>query len=223
MARKGVLKQLLSTQDRRGPMDQEIRFRSGMLELEGRVERRPGHKGVVITHPHPQYGGDMYNPVVEALCRVYAGHGFSTLRFNFRGVGSSSGTYANGSGERQDLDSAVIRLMETGVTEVDRSGYSFGSWVGTFPETRKLPPGKALMVSPPVGFMDFSPAERMSSLFGVVSGEFDEIAPVGEVRKLVDRLNPAATFRMVPGADHFYSGCLDLLEDTLNGVLAERD
>lgn len=201
-------------------MPEKIRFLCGDLELEGLLDCQSESRGAVITHPHPLYGGDMYNPVVDTLYRAYAHCGYSTLRFNFRGVGNSSGTHDNGIRERDDLNAAVICLKERGISTIDRAGYSFGTWVSTFAEEKEPLPGNVLMVSPPVAFMDFSGAGRMPQLLGVVCGERDDIAPADGVRQLVDRLNPEAFLRLVPGADHFYSGCLDRLEDTLNGVLA---
>jgi len=67
--------------------------------------------------------------------------------------------------------------------------------------------------------MDFSAAEEMPQLLGVVSGELDDIAPVEGVRQLIERLNPSAAFHRVPGADHFYGGCLDRLAATLDEII----
>jgi uncharacterized protein len=65
-------------------MEDKIRFRSDEHEIEGRLEKSDLQKGVVITHPHPLYGGDMHNNVVKAIARVYRQHGYTSLRFNFR-------------------------------------------------------------------------------------------------------------------------------------------
>ena len=65
-------------------MEDKIRFLSDGHEIEGRLEKSSLQKGVVITHPHPLYGGDMHNNVVKALTRVYRQNGYASLRFNFR-------------------------------------------------------------------------------------------------------------------------------------------
>ena len=83
-------------------MEDKIRFLSNGHEIEGRLEKNSLLKGVVITHPHPLYGGDMHNNVVNAVARVYRQNGYSSLRFNFRGVGSSQGSHGNGIGEQAD-------------------------------------------------------------------------------------------------------------------------
>ena len=85
-------------------MDEElIFFMAGDIKIEGLLQTKPGDKGVVITHPHPLYGGSMHNNVVESLVQVYQQAGYATLRFNFRGVGGSAGQYDNGVGEVDDL------------------------------------------------------------------------------------------------------------------------
>ena len=83
--------------------EEMININSGTVGIEGLLNNLPGEKGVVVTHPHPLYGGDMHNNVVEAVCRVYKQNGYSTLRFNFRGVGRSKGVFDDGNGE-QDRD-----------------------------------------------------------------------------------------------------------------------
>ena len=84
-----------------------VSFFSGACRLEGLLQE--GHqpdKGAVVTHPHPLYGGDMYNLVVERAADAYQRKGYTVLRPNFRGVGNSEGIYDNGRGERQDVVAA---------------------------------------------------------------------------------------------------------------------
>ena len=77
-----------------------VTFPSADLTLEGHLTLPPGAtRAGVICHPHPQYGGDMHNPVVGAIEAGLQRAGFATLRFNFRGVGRSTGAYDGGSGE----------------------------------------------------------------------------------------------------------------------------
>src|SRR5580704_14581907 len=90
--------------------EQQVTFRSQDLTLEGLYAPQPDGvkpKGAVVCHPHPQYGGSMYNNVVEAALEALWGRGFSTLRFNFRGVGQSEGSYGGGEGEAADAAAAV--------------------------------------------------------------------------------------------------------------------
>jgi len=111
-------------------MDEErILFDAQGVKIEGRLGGDCARGAVVITHPHPLYGGDMDNPVVESVARAYAEKGMATLRFNFRGVGRSQGRYDEGMGEQEDVTGAVAHVRELGAGSVDLAGYSFGAWV----------------------------------------------------------------------------------------------
>src|SRR3990172_254396 len=86
--------------------------------------------GVVICHPHPLYGGDMDNPVVVRVQEACAAEGLATLRFNFRGVGGSSGTHGEGGGEQDDARAALEALeQKAGTAALAIAGYSFGAWI----------------------------------------------------------------------------------------------
>jgi uncharacterized protein len=189
-----------------------IFFASANLQLEGMLGQESGAKGVVITHPHPLYGGDMDNPVVLAVRNAYRRKGFSTLRFNFRGVGRSQGRHDKGIGERRDVLAARAFLAGTGMAEIDLAGYSFGAWVNA-----EVGGGfqRMLMVSPPLAFIDFGPPAPISNLHLIVTGERDEIAPPAMIDSIRARWNPTAPFEVIPGADHFYTGVLKTLEDTI--------
>jgi len=196
-------------------MEEKIEFKSNDLRIQGLVRRSTGEKGVVITHPHPQYGGDMYNPVVASIGKAYQQKGITTLRFNFRGVGMSQGTYGEGIGEQEDVLAAVDWLRKQGTVVTDLAGYSFGAWVNA-----QIKPGTAAinamtMVSPPVAFMDFKGVSSLPDLRLVVSGSRDEIAPADRIQTLVPMWNPDAVFEKIEGADHFYSGFFDELESIL--------
>ena len=87
--------------------------------------------GLVLCHPHPLYGGDMHNPVVVRAGEVAQGLGLATLRFNFRGVGASTGVHDEGKGEQDDVLAAldVVAARLPAGRQVGLAGYSFGSWV----------------------------------------------------------------------------------------------
>ena len=88
-------------------MEKEIAFSTGSSEIEGLLQKNSESKGVVITHPHPLYGGNMRNNVVMAISQTYQKLGYSTLRFNFRGVGRSRGSYGDGISEQEDVRAAI--------------------------------------------------------------------------------------------------------------------
>jgi uncharacterized protein len=193
-------------------MEDVIYFTSGGLRLAGALARAAGEKGAIIAHPHPLYGGDMDNPVVCAIQQAYFRQGFSTLRFNFRGVGASAGRFDNGVGERADVQAALAWAAGRGITDLDLAGYSFGAWVnaglGAF--CRRM-----VMVSPPVAFMDFGPPAPIANLDLIVTGGRDEIAPPDTIAGIRSAWNPRAAFEVIPEADHFYTGFLKTLEDKI--------
>jgi alpha/beta superfamily hydrolase len=197
-------------------MEENITFESGPCRLEGYWQAGAKGKGVVITHPHPLYGGTMNNPVVETVQSAYRQHGYATLRFNFRGVGSSQGNYDNGKGEQADVRAAIAYVESMNVSAVDLAGYSFGAWVNTGVAADSRTAIKSMMmISPPVGLIEFENVNVLSCLKLVLTGSRDDIAPVNQIREMLPTWNPDAQFEVIAGCDHFYSGDLDKLRSIL--------
>jgi alpha/beta superfamily hydrolase len=196
-------------------MEKQTQFVSGTIRLEGLFEASSGPRGAVLTHPHPLYGGDMYNPAVECLQRAYRKNGFTTLRFNFRGVGKSEGNHEDGVGEKQDVIAAVAFLAGQGIEKIELAGYSFGAWVNALTVTDPARVCRTIMVSPPVAFMDFSKVGAQPALSLVVTGSRDDIAPAEEIRPMLSAWNPDAALEIIEGADHFYWSHLDVLRERL--------
>lgn len=200
-------------------MAERITFLSEEYEIEGLLNQKDEKKGVVVTHPHPLYGGDMNNLVVESIVHVYHMKGYSTLKFNFRGVGRSQGTYDNGLGEQKDVLSALSFLADMGMERIDLAGYSFGAWVNAHALQKDTLTKQMIMVSPPVGFMDFKSIVTMNALKFVVTGNRDDIAPADVIEKMMSTWNPDARFEVIDGADHFYGGYLNQLESVLSSTV----
>ena len=196
-----------------------ITFMSDGLKIEGLLDKAPGDKGVVITHPHPLYGGDMYNYVVESIARIYREGNYTTLRFNFRGSGRSDGKYDNGIGERNDVKAALSHLRESGFNYLCLAGYSFGAWVNAHAAENEPTIQEMVVVSPPVAFLDYSDITPNQKLKLVVTGSNDEIAPPDIVHKMIPEWNKNAIVEIIQGADHFYSGYLNALESVLSSYL----
>ena len=199
--------------------EKAITFPCKNLILEG-LFYSAGSKGVVVTHPHPLYGGNMVNTVVETVVLAFQECGFSTLRFNFRGVGSSQGSYGNGKGEAEDVHEALKYLAQNGVEGLYLAGYSFGAWVNAQLSPQEIGDAPVVMVSPPVAFMQFKNRQPIPNLKLVITGSHDEIAPEQMVREQLVDWNPLAHLEIISGADHFYSGCLPNLADTLRATIA---
>ena len=103
-------------------MEEQIIFSWGARTLEGLLEKNSETNGVVITHPHPLYGGNMHNDVVISITKTYQNMGYTTLRFNFRGVGNSQGSYGDGVGEQEDVRAAISNLADLSIKK------SYAGW-----------------------------------------------------------------------------------------------
>ena len=200
-------------------IEEKIKFHSEGLLIEGLLCMQGGERGVVITHPHPLYGGTMYNQVVEALITIYQGKDFSTLRFNFRGVGDSEGGYDQGKGEKEDVRSALRYMYDRGKRDLDLSGYSFGAWVNAKITDTDPMLSSIIMISPPVTSLDFSFLSFNPKIEAVVTGGKDDIAAVDKIKTLIHTWNPGARFEVIEGADHFYSGSIDALKSVLSRLI----
>jgi alpha/beta superfamily hydrolase len=199
--------------------EKNVVFESGGLKLEGLLDRVEGDRGVVITHPHPQYGGTMHNNVVESLVKAYGKAGYTTLRFNFRGMGRSEGHYDEGVGQQVDVRGAVAYLKNLGLSSVDLAGYSFGAWVnaqaiGTLDDAARM-----IMVSPPVNSMDFSFLQYTPKIQLIIAGSRDDIAPPDMIQKMLPGWNKDTDLRIIQGADHFYWGEIGEIESIVGDFL----
>lgn len=200
-------------------MEERVVIESGGLKLEGLLENLPGEKGVVVTHPHPLYGGEMHNNVVEAVVNAYHSKGYTTLRFNFRGAGASQGAYDEGRGEQEDVAAALDYLHALGKREIDLAGYSFGAWVNALGSERFHLARRLVLISPPVNVVDFSFLKLDPKIRLVVVGTRDEIAGHRAVEEMLPHWNPEATFKVIQGGDHFYGGRTGELQSMISEFL----
>jgi len=203
-------------------MEKTTTFISDSFEIEGRLFEGHKDKGVIITHPHPLYGGNMQNNVVGAISLACQKFGVTTLKFNFRGVGGSQGSYDDGNGEQEDVRAAVAHLTDMGIRQIDLAGYSFGAWINALAVNDGLVVDNMIMVSPPVAFIDFKTISDLSPLKLVITGSRDDIAPATMVETSYPVWNPTARFEVITGADHFYGGYTDQLQDLLTNFLSSK-
>ena len=199
--------------------EEKIFFESEGVKIEGLISESQTQNGVVVTHPHPLYGGEMHNTVVESVVRAYGEKGYTTLRFNFRGVGQSDGAYDNGTGEQEDVRAAVAFHGGLGKTSIDLAGYSFGAWVNAQCIESLTDVKRMVMVSPPVNFLDFSFLEYCAKIRLVIAGAEDDIAPPAMIKDMIPVWNSEAAFNIIKGADHFYSGKTSEIEEIIGGLI----
>ena len=179
------------------------------LELSGELSSVADPRALaVICHPHPLYGGNMYNNVVSELFHSLSGAGVRCLRFDFRGVGRSEGDHGGGETERRDVEAAIGAVAaghpESAETPVLLAGYSFGADVSLTVDH----PGLAawLVVAPPLRLF---PAERFSAGADarpklLVSGTEDDFRPASSAAEFTAEW-AATTVVPVEGTDHFFS------------------
>jgi len=202
-------------------MEERINFISDNLTLEGILCKNTSVKGVVIAHPHPQYGGNMFDYVAESISNSFWEKGYTTLRFNFRGVGKSQGRFDNGIGEQKDLCGAISYLSGVGIKNIDLAGYSFGAWIITKINHDALGINNCVLVSPPAAFMDFKTTFPISTLKLIVTGSDDEYAPYGAIKKMLEYWKSSARLEVIQGCDHFYGGYHVKLEEIIKEALGD--
>ncbi len=199
--------------------EERVSFKSNGLKIEGLISESQTRNGVVVTHPHPLYGGEMHNNVVESVVRAYGQKGYTTLRFNFRGVGRSEGGYDEGNGEQEDVRAAVAYLCGLGKTSIDLAGYSFGAWVNAQCIQSLTDVKRMIMVSPPVNFLDFSFLKYCAKIRLVIAGSEDDIASPAMIKDMIPVWNSEAEFNIIKGADHFYCGKTGELEAVIGDLV----
>lgn len=205
--------------------EERVTFKSGDLTLEGMLARPDGpgpHRAAVVCHPHPLYGGSMYNNVVDAVLEALHACGFATLRFNFRGVGQSEGEFDNGHGEADDAAAAVRFLTsQVGVRRDGAvlAGYSFGAMVAVRAARSNLESGAIVAVALPIGMVEPAVLSSIRKPIVLLAGDHDSYCPASHLTALADRLGSLAQLKIIAGADHFFSGHEEeitaALEDTL--------
>ena len=208
----------------------EVIFNGPAGRLEGRYQpsKEKSAPIAIILHPHPQFGGTMNNQIVYQLFYMFQKRGFTTLRFNFRGIGRSQGEFDHGAGELSDAASALdwVQSIHPEAQTTWVAGFSFGAWIGMQLLMRRPEIRGFLSVAPPANMYDFSFLAPCPSSGIIVAGGADEIVPPGAVQKLVDKLRTQKGITIhhdeIPRANHFFEHELDQLMKSLDNYLDMR-
>jgi len=200
-------------------MEQPVIFDCDGLQLSGLLHRGSGDRAALVTHPHPLYGGNMYNLVVETIARAYQSLGHTTLRFDFRGTGKSQGVHSDGEKEPRDVAAAISYLSSIGIKHLDLTGYSFGAWICALCADSGHDIEQMMLVSPPVAFIDFKDIKSIPALTTVITGSEDEFAPPDIIKTMMPGWNREARLRIIDGADHFYYGSDRELEEAVSQAI----
>lgn len=204
----------------------------------GRLEGRYSHSKIknaplaLILHPSPEHGGTMNNKINYMMFQAFVARGFSTLRFNFRGVGRSQGIFDRGEGELSDAASALDWMQEINPNApyVWVGGFSFGAWIGMQLLMRRPEIQGFISVAPPANTEDFSFLAPCPTSGLVLQGSKDDVVAEESVKDFVGKLHQQKgikiDYRVINGANHFFHGYTDLLvdhvHDHLNKVEAGR-
>jgi len=203
---------LRSVDDLRGP--------AGRLEALLNLGQPDAPYAAMVCHPHPLFGGTMHNKVVYHAMKTLQSFGLPVLRFNFRGAGLSEGTHSDGRGEVDDVRAALDWLEREYRLPVLFSGFSFGSSVGMRASCgdKRVVGMAALGLPVRAGGREyhygFLARCEQPKLF--VSGAVDEFGPHAELEAAVAGASPPAELVLVPGADHFFTGKLEPMQQALS-------
>jgi len=192
-------------------------------DLESLLQFNEDSSNVVICcHPHPQFGGTMTNKVVHTLHRVFKDRGMSTIRFNFRGVGKSHGSYAEGDGEIDDLLS-IIQWVKTNFPhlKIALAGFSFGAFISL--KVAQLQNFQFLIsVAPPVSRIYFENIVITSMPWIVIQPLDDDVVdPQASIAWYYQHRHPLSRLVEVADCSHFFHGKLIELKLCLNQSMDE--
>jgi alpha/beta superfamily hydrolase len=204
----------------------EIQGPAGRLEalLEPPVlsPGQPVRAAVVFGHPLPIEGGTMHTKAVYRATKALARIGCAVLRFNFRGVGSSEGTWDEGPGEIADFRAALdVMAARYPDTELWTAGFSFGSWVAltvgaTDDRVRVL-----IGIAPPLDRYDFSVVAKSTKPKFFIHGEFDEISPLKRMYEFYSQVPEPKELVVIDGASHLFDGKVLEVGDAIEDLLGD--
>lgn len=169
----------------------------------------------IICHPHPLFSGTMHNKVVTTLSKTFQHLNMQTIRFNFRGVGKSTGSYADGVGEQQDLAFIIEWARQSSPqAEIWLAGFSFGAYISISVAAKNNYAG-LVSIAPPVNHFAFDELPVITYPWIIAQGDQDDVVPAVEVYAWIDKLEPQPKVLRFPEAGHFFHGGLTLLKEKL--------
>lgn len=200
----------------------EIAGPSGPLEARLDLPEGPVRAVAVCGHPHPLHGGTMHTKGLYQAAKALTRTGVAALRFNFRGVGLSAGSFDAGPGEKDDFRAGIAyvegRFPGLPIWAV---GMSFGSWIAASVGATDPRISLVLLVAPAVDRWDFSPLAAAHKPTFIVHGEEDELISAKDVRKFYGTLAEPKELVMIEHANHLFEGQTSLVGDAVEGLVAD--
>ena len=197
----------------------------GGINSEGLVERGRAdgvRAAVVLAHPHPQYGGSMHTKVVYQVAKALTRIGCAVLRFNFRGVGMSEGSWDEGRGELDDFRAAVA-FMRARYPNVRMwsAGMSFGAWVALTAGVEDDGVSTLVGIAPPLSRYDFENVRTSNKPKFFIQGERDELCPLKDMQEFYARAYDPKELVVIDGADHLFDGKVLEVGDAIEDLLSD--
>lgn len=176
----------------------------------------------VFGHPHPLHGGTMHTKAVYQSAKAMTRIGVAALRFNFRGVGLSQGTFDSGPGEMDDFRAAVtFAAAKFPGVPIWAAGMSFGAWIAMTLGAEDERVSVVLGIAPPVDRYDFDSLKASTRPKFIVHGEADELISVKEVRKFYAQLSEPKDLVVIEDADHLFDGKTTSIGEAVEDLLAD--
>jgi alpha/beta superfamily hydrolase len=209
------------------PRAERVRIAGPAGEIEALVEI-PAEDGTgvdtrfgVVCHPHPLHGGTLDNKVVYTLARAFVELGVPSIRFNFRGVGSSAGRYDEGAGETADALAVIAYGRERWPGAASSlAGFSFGGAVA-LRAAAQAAPETLVAVAPGITRVAMAGVDSPACPWLIVQGDADDVIEPAAVLDWASRQPRPPTVRLMPGAGHFFHGRLHELRQIVLDFLGK--
>jgi len=195
------------------------------VNADGLVERGQAdglHAAVVIGHPHPQFGGTMHTKAVFQAAKAFRRIGCAVLRFNFRGVGTSAGSFADGPGEMDDFRAGLdfMHAQYPGVP-LWAAGMSFGAWIALTAGAADPRVSTLLGICPPLSHYDFESVRTSTKPKFFIQGERDERCPLKDMQAFYAGAADPKELVVIDAADHLFDGKLVEVAEAIEDLLGD--
>lgn len=204
----------------------EVPGPAGVLEglINVKSDRAP-RAIAVLGHPLPTGGGTMHTKALFHAAKALARIDCPVLRFNFRGVGRSAGSFADGPGEQDDFRAALefMRARYPDVSRIWTGGMSFGAWVAMTAGASDAAVTALIGIAPPVTRRDFSPVVGSGKPSFLIHGEMDELIPLKDVRKFYGQLAEPKELVVIDAANHVFDGKATQVGEAVEDLLQDFD
>lgn len=176
----------------------------------------------VFGHPHPLHGGTMHTKALYQAAKAMPRMAVAALRFNFRGVGRSAGTFDAGPGEKDDFRAAIAFAQERYPdTPIWAAGMSFGAWIAMTAGAEDPRVSLLLGIAPPVDRYDFEVLQTCTLPKFIIHGESDELISIKEIRKFYSQLPEPKELVVIEDANHLFEGRTPVVGESVEDLLAD--